>query len=197
MKAADSLSQVRQCKKCGFSEFDKRGTCKECNRRQALAWYYKNKERAIAAGKAYRAANPEKHAAVVAAYVAADPERKRLKDAAWYAANADHVSARKAAWAGKNPDARARWAENRRARKLDYPGQISQDVVKKLLILQRGKCACCGASLDAGFHLDHVMPLALGGTNTDDNIQLLTPKCNMKKHAKHPIDYMQSKGFLL
>jgi hypothetical protein len=41
------------------------------------------------------------------------------------------------------------------------------------------------------------MPLALGGSNTDDNMQLLRAICNYHKYTKHPIDFMQSKGFLL
>jgi len=41
------------------------------------------------------------------------------------------------------------------------------------------------------------MPLALGGANADDNIQLLRSTCNQQKHAKHPVDFMQQKGFLL
>jgi 5-methylcytosine-specific restriction endonuclease McrA len=45
--------------------------------------------------------------------------------------------------------------------------------------------------------MDHIIPLALGGTNTDDNIQLLRAKCNKQKGAKHPIDFMQQRGFLL
>lgn len=36
-----------------------------------------------------------------------------------------------------------------------------------------------------------------GGTNTDDNIQLLNAKCNVSKGAKHPIEFMQKQGFLL
>jgi len=41
------------------------------------------------------------------------------------------------------------------------------------------------------------MPLALGGKNEDWNIQLLRAECNSRKGAKHPIVYMQEKGFLL
>lgn len=42
-----------------------------------------------------------------------------------------------------------------------------------------------------------IVPLALGGTNTDGNMQLLRSTCNQKKHAKHPVDFMQQRGFLL
>lgn len=41
------------------------------------------------------------------------------------------------------------------------------------------------------------MPLALGGANEDWNIQLLRQRCNNQKKAKHPVDFMQSKGYLL
>jgi 5-methylcytosine-specific restriction endonuclease McrA len=45
--------------------------------------------------------------------------------------------------------------------------------------------------------MDHIIPLALGGANTDDNIQLLRATCNLQKHTKHPIDFMQQRGYLL
>lgn len=56
---------------------------------------------------------------------------------------------------------------------------------------------CCGLPLGDNYHIDHIMPLALGGSNTDDNIQLLRQRCNNQKCAKHPVDFMQSRGFLL
>lgn len=60
------------------------------------------------------------------------------------------------------------------------------------------RCACCRRNLgESGYHIDHVVPLALGGMHDDSNLQLLCPSCNMSKHAKHPIDFMQSRGFLL
>lgn len=40
-------------------------------------------------------------------------------------------------------------------------------------------------------------PLARGGTNQRTNLQLLCPPCNLSKSAKDPIDFMQSRGFLL
>lgn len=65
---------------------------------------------------------------------------------------------------------------------------------------KNGKCkACSKASHSVGdnYHLDHIMPLALGGPNTDDNIQLLRQRCNNQKSKKHPVDFMQSRGNLL
>ena len=42
-----------------------------------------------------------------------------------------------------------------------------------------------------------IKPLARGGTNQRTNLQLLCPPCNLSKSAKDPIDFMQSRGFLL
>jgi 5-methylcytosine-specific restriction endonuclease McrA len=86
---------------------------------------------------------------------------------------------------------------NRRARELEAGGTLSKGLRTKLFDLQRGKCACCGKPLGNDFHLDHIVPLKLGGSNTDDNIQLLRAACNMQKGAKDPIEFMQSRGNLL
>lgn len=51
----------------------------------------------------------------------------------------------------------------------------------------RGRCAHCGASIDleleADGHIDHIIPLARGGTNDLVNLQLLCESCNLNKSA--------------
>ena len=131
----------------------------------------------------------------------------------WIAANKERVAKNKKEWGKKNMDrkrrASAKWAKghpeqvrinssNRNAiKKHARTGRLSNNLAKKLFELQRGKCACCHIGIEGGYHLDHNMPLALGGAHEDKNIQLLCPSCNLSKHAKHPIDFMQSRGFLL
>lgn len=62
---------------------------------------------------------------------------------------------------------------------------------------QKGKCACCKVSIRDGYHVDHIYALSNGGENGKLNLQLLCPSCNMIKGAKHPIDFMRQKGFLI
>lgn len=88
------------------------------------------------------------------------------------------------------------WNQNRRS-KLRSCGTLSADLAERLLILQRGYCPCCSEVLGGVYHLDHIVPIALGGVNEDWNIQLLTPRCNMQKGSMHPVDFMQRRGFLL
>ena len=86
---------------------------------------------------------------------------------------------------------------NRRAKILGLGGKLSANIVKNLLFLQKGLCACCNKPLGKDYHLDHRMPLALGGSNEDSNMQLLLSRCNQQKGALHPIDFMRLRGFLI
>jgi hypothetical protein len=49
---------------------------------------------------------------------------------------------------------------------------------------QRDRCALCGIYLaaDANPHVDHVVPLSLGGADCLENMQLLCQRCNLGKH---------------
>lgn len=146
---------------------------------------------------AYRAANPDYSRAYAAEYRKANPEKVKAASRAWRAENPDKVKAALARWKADNPDANRIMVHNRRARRAENGGKLSKDIAAKLYALQKGRCPCCKQPLGDDYHLDHKMPLALGGTNTDDNMQLLRSGCNQQKHAKHPVDFMQSRGFLL
>lgn len=56
---------------------------------------------------------------------------------------------------------------------------IPEDV--KLLVWARdgGCCVRCGSK--QGLHLDHIIPVAKGGGNSEANIQILCQMCNLKK----------------
>lgn len=216
---------MKHCNKCGetkpTTEFSKstraidglHAYCKACASAYSAKWRASNAEKKKADDAAWCAANQERRKATNAAWRAANQARKKAYDAAWRAANADRVKANntkwqeantdkvrsyKTKWQAANPESRRIAAQNRRARKLANGGKLSADISERLYKLQKGKCACgCKQPLGDNYHRDHIMPLALGGTNTDDNIQLLRSTCNHQKGKKHPVDFMQQKGFLI
>jgi len=218
---------VRPCIKCGEPKRNKKGDCKACARIYGAAWRAANPSKAKAAEDAWRAANPdrvkannaawrkanpEKAKAIVAAYRARNPEKGKVAGAAWQKANPEKVRAKSAvwrkanlekaramskAWAKANPEARRIIQQNRDARKNKTEGRLSKGLVSKLFKLQKGMCPCCKQPLGDNFHIDHVTPLARGGGNVDSNMQLLRAVCNMAKSAKDPLQFMQSRGFLI
>lgn len=78
----------------------------------------------------------------------------------------------------------------RKALKLGNGGSLSKNIVQVLLEKQNGLCACCQQPLNGVFHLDHIMPLSLGGKNDDDNVQLLLPRCNLQKFTSTPEEFI-------
>ena len=88
---------------------------------------------------------------------------------------------------------RARTAQHERR----WDATVTPESVADRLEKQRGKCLVCRKDIRIGYHLDHVIPLAKGGPSTLSNLQLLCPHCNVTKHAKDPVDFMQERGFLL
>jgi len=204
---------IKFCKKCQLDTMrNNYGQCKPCNRERAAKWRAANPEKSRARALAWKAANPERAKASEAAWRKANPERGGERaakwrsnnpekaiayDAAWYAANAEKKKAYTVGWYAANPEAKRIYAHNRRARKRASGGTLSKGLSNKLFKLQKGRCACCNKPLGDDFHLDHIMPIARGGSNTDENIQLLRASCNQRKSVKDPIEFMQQKGFLL
>lgn len=215
------------CQKCGGTVRQASGKCKACADAYAVAYRLANKERLAAehairregnrenaaeCSRAWREANKDKAKEFFKArYKAnadalrqaakeryqANPQRARELKAQQRAANPGAQIAAYARYRVKHADAlRVRYHE-KRARRRSAPGSISKDLAKRLFTLQKGKCPCCKQPLGERYHMDHIIPLAAGGTNTDDNIQLMRSRCNQQKSAKHPIEFMQSRGFLL
>lgn len=164
------------------------------------SWASANPEKIKARNTHYHEANKERERETGAAYRAVNAEKLKAKNQAWRLQNPDKVKEQNAKWGASNPDAKRVINQNRRAKVREVGGKLSKDLPQKLFNLQKGKCPVCKDSLSLAkprSPLDHIVAISNGGSNTDDNMQMLCRTCNQQKHAKHPVDFMQSKGFLL
>jgi 5-methylcytosine-specific restriction endonuclease McrA len=85
----------------------------------------------------------------------------------------------------------------RKARQAGAEGRYTADDVERITKSQRGKCAICGKPLGKKLHVDHIIPIAKGGSNWPKNLQVTHPKCNVAKSSIDPIVFMRRLGKLL
>ena len=192
---------VKPCVKCGAQERYKSGDCKPCARSLARKYRDANLQKVLAYGDQWREANREYSREYIRNWQESNRNKTRELTRQYRKANPDKVRETNLKWQEANPEkvkaSLAKRTQTRRAKKLGNGGTLSKGIVDRLFTIQKGKCACCGKSLTDGYHLDHIMPLALGGQNSDNNVQLLTPTCNWKKGAKHPNDWARELGRLI
>jgi len=163
-------------------------------------YYEANKEKRLAKAKAWREANPDRVIECRAKYVEQNKPILVEKRLQWREKNKerDKQTRDKYLSSEKGKDAIIRKTHLRRARANKGGGKLSRGIIKKLLSLQRNLCVACKCSLIINKpHLDHIVALSKGGMNIDTNVQMLCATCNIKKRAKHPIDFMQEHGYLL
>lgn len=198
------IANVREYEKANAEKIMQRGKEYRAKNKDRIAnsnasYYAKNKERINARDKEYRTANKEKLSKRRSELYILN--REAIRENAKPPTEESRASAviRAKEWAKNNPEKARLHGINKAAKRRSLIGGdvLPDGTIEMKFELQKGKCACCGKQLGMKYHVDHIIPIILGGKNVPDNIQLLLPSCNSIKSGKHPIDYMQSKGFLL
>ena len=124
-------------------------------------------------------------------------KRKAIREAV-YSQTAQYQK-RKAQYATSQRGKAVHRRASAKRRALKKGATISDDMptIHALSNYQKGRCANCGQKLSRAAHIDHIMPLALGGPHARVNAQALCQSCNQRKHAKHPLVFAREEGRLL
>lgn len=164
---------MKRCSRCGETkqrgEFhtDKTRTdglcrqCKDCKRAYARTWNARNPERKAESSRRWYDANREIANARAKQWNAAHPECRREIQQRWRERNPEWVLA------NRRLSMRAR---RRRGQAVPYA-----------LILMGDPCSYCGESMD---HIDHIVPVASGGTSDWDNLTAACGPCNIEKRDR-------------
>lgn len=161
------------------------GRCPECARERHARYRTKHREKRLAESRAWYATNHGK--------------RNRSPEAAakYYEENKAACLDRTGKYRRKNLAKYAAYRRARRARALNAGGSHTADDIADIRKMQRDRCAYCRSGLFRGGHVDHIQPLARGGGNGRQNLQILCETCNIRKNATDPLKFARKIGRLL
>lgn len=100
-------------------------------------------------------------------------------------------------WQKAHPEKVKKYAQAKNHRRRSAAGRFTAAHIDSIFKAQRAKCASCRRSIKLGFEIDHIIPIAKGGSNWPRNLQLLCRPCNASKQARDPIEFMRERGLLL
>ena len=126
-----------------------------------------------------------------------------------YQKHRQHIDEKNARWAEENrakhlqikrnyyinnPEQAAASAKAMKARRRGAEGHFTKEDIDNLKEAQKMKCVACEVDLnESGYHVDHIVPIAAGGSNYPENLQLLCPSCNISKNSRPMHEWMQKK----
>lgn len=205
----------KRCPKCGYvkaiGEFSRHkgrsdgldAYCKVCQRERDRHRREENPEKARERDRRYRQKNLEKRLKSNRRYHQENLESERERKRRYYQENAEKVRETKRRWRQENPEkarevSRRYYQENlqkvrernhrRRARVLAAVFSVPDNIEAILWDAQNGQCMYCGCDLTGGYHVDHIIPVALANLlgdkhpgHTPTNLALACPHCNRSK----------------
>jgi hypothetical protein len=197
------MSQSKPCTKCGevklFSEFNKDNSrkdkhqahCRSCRKSfrddnadtinaKNREYYQENRERIIEYQIEYERINKEKKTEYRKQWYQDNRPRIRENQKDYYELNNDKLLEKHREHYRLNP-------EMYRANSAKYRSLKQSTSTTDPWELQQ--IAIFYSDCPEGWHVDHILPLALGGYHELANLQHLTPRDNLSKHAKHPDDW--------
>lgn len=148
---------------------------------------YRDLDRRRAYGREWMKRNPEKAREAMRRWRARHPEEHRLARDGYDATHPQSASARRERYRQAHPEVRRVITQLRRARTAGAGGKFSAREWAELVARYDGKCAYCGAS--GPLQPDHRVPLALGGSNSIENILPACGRCNRRKHLMREAEF--------
>lgn len=178
--------------KLAINKYQESITNKETRQSYHKKHYAQNKDKRKAQARKYYSENKQKVALMNKRYRAEHQQEHKEHNRRWRQNNRLKARASSLLWARRNPEYRRLSAHRRRAAKKGQP-YTEQQVLEHYGTL----CHICGTAIDLeaprqngkvgwekGLHLDHVMPIALGGSDEIANVRPAHGLCNIRKGKK-------------
>ena len=188
--------------------------CKVCSRLNGKRWLRENPERHYENTRSYYEANKERLDAYRKGW--REENREHLSKLAHirYERNREQILANNKAWKEANAEYYReycreygrRWLKANRekaqirvrayfSRKRGAAGTYTFEDIWEMYEAQDGLCAWCEMPTFGKYHVDHFVPIVKGGDNSVSNLCVTCPTCNMRKHAKTPLQFLKVLGY--
>ena len=178
--------------KCAYA-LEQRLRNPERTRLQNKKWKKSNSDQVKSSAVEYYRVNQERIKQMSATWRSQNSERVKAHGKEWREANRERKKTTNKKWRQANPEKELATRRRRRARKLNRPSE--HYTVHEILNIYGSDCHICGNTIDLnaprgsgrkigwelGLHLDHVIPLAVGGTDLKSNVRPAHAVCNIKK----------------
>jgi 5-methylcytosine-specific restriction endonuclease McrA len=151
-----------------------------------VARYVEEKREEVKARQArHYASHREKLCARQRAYQASHRDEVSARNRAYHAAHREELGAYARAYQKAHPDGHRQQGATRRARLHNSPAE--RFTRAEIYQRDRGICHLCHKRVDPQkWHLDHLVPISLGGPHTRDNVAVSHPLCNIRRNASGP-----------
>lgn len=174
MSKVCNICKIEQSLDCFYSDKrnrdGKRGQCKTCCGRTTAKWQARNYDRVLAASRRWKEAHPDKVRAYSAMYWDTHKEERKAALRAWFASN---------------PGMNTFYCRQRENRKRGAKGSHTREQLKARIDFYNGRCYLCGELADT---IDHVIPIACGGSEWPANLRPACRSCNSRKGKKSLLD---------
>lgn len=187
---------MKTCTRCGKNKPDtaygfktpgkREARCKPCRSAASKEWADRNKDKVSAANRAYRTKHAEQIHKSQREWRAANKEYIARKNREWYENNKVRHRENGKRWALRNPDKmKAMYRAAHKGRKM------GPKALGYASIIVNDPCAYCGKK---GGTVDHIDPIARGGSNEWNNLAGACRKCNASKCASPLIEFLARKS---
>jgi hypothetical protein len=212
---------MKTCSKCGetktLEDFynlhsakdGKQGACKTCQnaatykRRKEKSEEYReyqrkyfekyreeNRERLAEYSREYREENKDSLRAKRLEWLEANPGYNAEYCRKYYADNRNELRSKHREYYERNPELFRHHRRLRRSRILGSKVTLTSEQEAKIYERFGGKCALTGAS--ENIHLDHFIPVLVGGDTSLENMVPIAGHLNISKHAKNPFEWIRT-----
>lgn len=150
-------------------------------RKYARDWYGRHPERARAISRHWACNHPEKVKAMSHHYYQTHCEERKAASRRYRKKNPQKVKRILDQWRKENPGKLKEHRAWRRTREMKADGYASADQIMARIAYYGFLCYLCGDDYE---HIDHVIPMAKGGSNWPANLRPICVTCNLSKGDK-------------